>query len=357
MSVGEFSILMNIPDPTGCGLYRAILPAAECGRIFTRNNIPIKIYVSASYEIPNRYFDAYIFHRVPPLEKIPHILKLIDKGSRVIWEMDDDLWEIPEWSPSKKFFGKDILKWLSIFLENSESVIASTGPLADEIRARVPGKDVVVLKNLIHSAYFKDISYKSKPDSPVTKLLYTGSNTHAGDTSPLADVAEKYRDEKNVYMIFYGHWPPEVVKKPAKNFVMIGFTRLESYGPTLCFMAPDVSFVPLSDHKFNKSKSNIKFMETTLAGAACIVSESEAYADLVDSVHAVKIPSLDGASWVEATESLIKDPEKRISMNEEARKLVIGEYSWETPNENRSAWLRYFASLAGIELDYPSLLE
>jgi glycosyltransferase involved in cell wall biosynthesis len=86
----------------------------------------------------------------------------------------------------------------------------------------------------------------------------------------------------------------------------------------------DIGLAPLSETEFNRGKSNIKWMEGTMAGQAMVVSDMPPYAMIENGKTGFKAKSK--RQWKKALDVLISDKEIRDKMVREARKLILQKY-------------------------------
>jgi len=82
-----------------------------------------------------------------------------------------------------------------------------------------------------------------------------------------------------------------------------------------------------------------------MAGAACISSDIMTYAnDIVHGETGFIAKNMD--DWYDYVEALFRDPVLRRRMSDKALEYVIENWSWQTNNANRRAWLDFYRMLA-----------
>tara|TARA_R110002167_G_scaffold153010_10_gene347146 strand:+ start:62 stop:391 length:330 start_codon:yes stop_codon:yes gene_type:complete len=100
----------------------------------------------------------------------------------------------------------------------------------------------------------------------------------------------------------------------------------------------DIGICPLIDNLFNRSKSNLKWLQYSALGAATVASDLDPYKDIEDGVDGVLVEETQEA-WSDAIMSLLKDDKKRVSMGNEARETLLK--TWDV--RNRAAdWVTVF---------------
>ena len=119
--------------------------------------------------------------------------KMARAGKALVYELDDDIWHLPESNPAKKlFWDRDgMLARLEFNLMRSVCATASTEPLAAIMREFNP--DVTVLPNYVDPMIF---NVKRPKHSGIT-IGWAGSPTHRDDLAVCArqvrKVMGKYR--------------------------------------------------------------------------------------------------------------------------------------------------------------------
>ncbi len=326
---------MHIPDHGGQSYYRAKLPAHYC-------NIPSGNEITLEH-------DAYILHRVTQPIWLEVAEKLKSKGKKVFIEWDDDLWHIPVWNPAWRHIDQIARDVILESFNLADGLIASTEPLAAVMSQLSSGKHVHVLPNLI------DLEQWPEPgpthDGEV-RILWAGSVHHYKDMEVVVDPLEQILlKHKNVRVLFFGDMPDSMAEYTRIHYshlgVMIphhryngrvGFVQpveLENYPETLRLLEPDIALCPLVDETFNHSKSNIKWMEMSLAGAAVLASDSPPY----QCIKNWQDGDLISDNWYGAIEYLITEPGERKRIASTARTRIIKEFSWQ---HSKQKWINFF---------------
>ena len=324
-------IFFHIPGDSACALYRSTLPHLHCYHNLSKQGINL---VGADKTINNEEFDCYVFNRVIRTDFYNnYVVKLIEKNKDLVWQTDDDLWNIPSWNPSSKLLGKNDLEVTSKYIENSSLIIISTEPL----RKRFIGGNTVVLPNLI------DINYFDRPQikKPPLKILWCGSVSHHADfddvIEPITKILEKY---KEIAVIFWGYLPTQLanfIREPGfphaslapkyPNLYFGEWFDIRLYFDKLVDLAPDIALIPLNDCEFNKNKSNLKFLEMSMAGAACIASDLEPYKCIKHNETGLLASKPE--EWYDYLVELIENKDLRTKIVKNAQVQIKEEYSWQ----------------------------
>jgi glycosyltransferase involved in cell wall biosynthesis len=343
-------VYLNIADPGACSYYRARLPARHCTEQLAAEGIDLDC--SETLDIRHQ-FDAYVFHRLvnPDFVPVAESLKLMKR--KIVVELDDDMWNVPKWNPAYHTFNEAAQRLMNYTLDLADEIWVSTEPLAQVVNRQ---KKTRVLPNLIDTADYPDRAVR---DDGRVRILWAGSIHHDADLDLLAPVVEEIvrRHGDKVEFMFMGSWPEKLTKyvRIQHTNLATGIPRpdlgaslsfvdpvdLKDYPATLCGLAPDIGLCPLTDCKFNESKSCIKALEYTLAGAVTIASDIQPYwncgATLVSR-------NAQADEWVRVIDSYIEQPEKRKRDWELAHDYVMKNHTWASPG--RKLWLDAFKEIA-----------
>jgi glycosyltransferase involved in cell wall biosynthesis len=314
--------------------YRAWLPSKFC--------VEKGIDITCSEKFKGRDWDVFWLTRLPHSYIIPILEKLKKKKCKIVWGLDDNLFNVPKSNHASKLVNtkevQDLAKWMRDF---ADKIVVSTKPLANAIGCK---EKTVVLPNLI------DLDEWPQPyvlDNPT--ILWAGSSHHQKDLELLLPAVKKLSKEK-FQIVFFGHWPKQlgawqstgpnsgwaVSRYPGVHY--IPHVSVEDYPAKLSAFAGGVGIAPLGNNSFNEAKSNCKYMEFSLAGLVTIASDIEPYKDC-------KYKISKPGDWYEVIRSLAGNRDKRIEEITRARKEVVKKYSWQhSPAAEK--WREFFRSLA-----------
>jgi O-antigen biosynthesis protein len=340
-----YKIFLHCPDDTACSLYRAKLPFQHCYSKLSENNI----YLNADVKAEGLY-DSYIFSRLLRSNFYSEFITQI-YNKKLVYQTDDDIWHIPDWNPSSRLLTNDDLQVTDYYINGSAKIVTSTQPLAELLNHP---KKTLVLPNLIDTAHFSD--KKRIGDKPL-KILWCGSSSHHGDleeiVEPIIKISEKYGDD--VGIIFWGYIPAalgnfervpgypyaEIVPK-YKNIFKGEWFNLNLYFDKLNQLEPDIAIIPLQDCQFNYSKSNLKWLEMTMAGAATIATDLPPYQSIRHNETGLLVKSSD--DWYNALVELIDNKDLRLKIADNAKQQVTEEFSWQC--SKKKLWEDFFLDLS-----------
>jgi glycosyltransferase involved in cell wall biosynthesis len=340
---------MNVSDNTACALYRAVLPWAMCHADLAKEGIQLDI----SEKLSNQYeYDCYIFHRLVMPYFVPTLADMrFFNRRKIVWDTDDDLLEVPAWNPAREMIGQGKTDMMKACLSYSDHVTLTTDIFKNEYAKAYPtfSDRITVLPNLIDLDAWKFEPCR-KQSGPV-RVMWSGSMSHQADVDLIGDVVfklvKKYKDK--VHFIFMGLIPSqlrinnETLPDLRNRVVQVGVCELPYYPHNLTLFSPDISMIPVVDCRFNRVKSNIKYLEMTLAGAASVASDLGPYAATIEDSRDGLLCQ-DAEDWEESLSLLIENPSKVREMHKAARQKVIDNYSWQSPSKQK--WMDFFRRLA-----------
>lgn len=344
-------IYMNGFDDWGCGYYRAKMPVYNCFSELSKHGISVSL--DKDLHSDENEYDAYILHRIPVENSIFFMQSVQKKGKKFILEMDDDIFSIPEWTPSEEYRNP---KWsLKRAIDMSDEIWVSTDVLAEAVNR--PSK-THVLPNLIdYNAFPQPL----EPTDPI-RILWMGSMWHDKDleqvVNPIIKLLEEYKEK--IQVIFWGCLPTAfadykrvpgqnmaVLKqtdKFGKNLLYLEGIPFKFYFDSLIKVRPYIGIAPLYDCKFNDSRSNIKYLEYSMAGAATIAVDCPPYKCISHNEDGLLVEPHDEEGWYNALKRLIEDKKLHDELVLNAREKVFKQYSWQSQNK-KQLWIDAFKNI------------
>jgi len=215
------------------------------------------------------------------------------RGLRVVYELDDDIWNIPQWNPLGRFFTDQVKNGMSNCIRLSDEVVVTTPNLAREVSRFNP--NVRVVRNAIPFSSLQDIP---QPKHTGIRIGWAGSGTHSQDLQQaLPALLKLLHDRKDVTLVFMGSLPVGIKPGPRIEFHR-WVTPTALYG-TLKGLCWDVALAPLAAHQFNESKSDVKILEAAACAVPVIASNVGPYQVVNHGVTGIKVENTTKA-WEEA---------------------------------------------------------
>jgi len=287
---------------------------------------------------------AAIFYRVPAF---PSVLKAIltakALGIPTYYELDDlifdaahypDTFESYEGQISKSdyhglLYGVPLFRFAMALCDHG---IASTEPLAKQIRAVVSRRDCLVLRNGLDERNEAAIGMgiAPRPERETISIFYgSGTKAHNKDFSELAAPALLWALEnyEHVRLVIVGYLRlcPDFERFSAR-IKQLGFVSdLDQYWSLLA--ASDVNLAVLSPGLMTDCKSEIKWLEAAILQVPSIVSATATYGEILEDGVDALIVDNDAEAWTAAVERLIEDRGLRRDMGAAARRKALENYS------------------------------
>lgn len=253
-------------------------------------------------------------------------------GVQFVMDVDDDMFSV---NPDNPFWIKmtdEKCYWMQCMIRDNAWISTTTEILAKVFRDRreLPTDTVFVNPNLITKKY-KSTPFKNKN----IVIGYFGGSSHYQDLheTGIAEALEKLMHEnKNIRFKAVGMPLDKYVPRKRYEFVdgKRGDGWVKGIFPELHM---DIALAPLHDNIFNHGKSNIKWQESTRAGACLVASNIGPYSTLPDGV--AKLVDNDSESWYRALKELVDDKAKRQDLLNNATKEL--EANWTLENN----WMQY----------------
>lgn len=337
----KVSFILDTPMPmfSGIWFHRVKMPSEALG---TRGHFIRQWMIGKMNEDNQKLIDetdVAIFGRTYPQGYDPVGLMRSFKaaGKRVIYDIDDDIWQIDESNPSV-LIGNALKDQYEDQIRECDAVITPSHELAKKIRKHFK-KPVFICPNAINF----NSDYKDRPrhNQEVT-IGYMGASSHWKDINLVVDVLEELSKKHTFFFYLYGltassiesdaytanlmlqmnaepekeHYLREITKfySKMKNLRMVQkpFMPPEIHPMHLANCDFDIGIAPLEDTEFNRGKSCIKYYEYAATGTATLSSDVEPYKSEV--TYRAKNTHKD---WYEKLEKLIVDKEFRDKIQKE----------------------------------------
>jgi hypothetical protein len=220
-----------------------------------------------------RGFDVLFVQR-PSHPNHVNIVEMAKQNKIPVWiDFDDDLLAIPPDNPSYAEYNQDSYK-MSIVqaLQMADVVTVSTNHLKQQYDKY--NKNIVVIQNALDDYLLKPRILQPQR-RPI--IMWRGSNTHLGDIFEFRkEILQVYKEFPQWQWFFLGWnpWPLTQEMKPG-TFGTATWASYPDFMNLLQNHCAPIHIVPLKDNVFNRSKSNISWLEGTFAGSAVLTPDWE----------------------------------------------------------------------------------
>jgi hypothetical protein len=273
------------------------------------------------------------FMQRPFSSKHVHMAKIATNSGLPLWvDYDDDLLNVPTDNPTNRLYSlestkKNILQILSM----ADVCTVSTRHLSESLRASMVAAGIEqipqfrVIPNALNARLWKPSLREQMINGidPQKVVLWRGSNTHLKDVMRHApQIIQAAQKNPEWIWLFIGDFNPWMLEEYMPKGRLLFKSALDpmEFMKAIVEIRPSVMMVPLCDHEFNKSKSNIAWIEGTWAGATCVVPDMPEW----------RVP---GAMNYKSPDHFGQVLEEAISLSNEERALRA-ELSWKEVGEN-----------------------
>ncbi len=272
---------------------------------------------------------------------------ILNSGRPVVFELDELVYDLPLDNPHYDSIQPN-QAYIRSVVDRVDAVIVSTPALGQELQQSCKPKQVAVLPNLVDAELFHaPVQTRAEP----VRIALAGTPTHKGDYAMLDEVIERLLKKypSRLLFVFIGVVPGRWQGHPAVAQIEFISDYL-IYAKYLLKFELDIALVPLKDDsKFNRCKSNIKWLEYSAAGIAGVYSDKEPYACIRHGETGLKVDNSADA-WFSAVCELVDNPEKRQAIALAAQHEVEEAYSLQKQGHRYAQCYEYLLSLSTAEV-------
>lgn len=329
----------------GCYVVRCLLPLVANGWDGDHTSIKAFQMTPENKSRAAQASDIVVFHRPDDPKKLELARLLKKQGKKIVMDNDDTHKDIGG-IILNEYFNKErvkkglesINKIMDAFAIEADLITCSTEFLADEFRKLNP--NVVVLPNYIDPFYFNE---PLRNETDVVRIGITGSIGMSNDLDALNPIFKHYEKDPRVKLVFFS-LPADPKNNPfianayqnEYNFLdsmdveWHSTVNMDRYYDKLNSLKLDLMLIPRTDSYFNRCKSNLKFIESSMFEIPIISQgfedgKSPYQVDPEDAEH-MKIV-IKPEDWIPAIEELITDKDKRREMGRKAKEYVEKNYN------------------------------
>jgi|ERR1700734_1269581 len=318
-----------------CALYRMFQPSLNC----PNSRFLFRLGPLNTQELKG--CQVAVVQRQVSEHNLKAIRRMKELGLRVIYDLDDNVWNLPSWNPGKQMFDS-MQDGFHMCAAESDIVTVSTLGLQKATLKHWESlkKKVVIVPNGID---FRMFHQKNLVKDDTILVGWGGSNTHSEDCKYAFDnVCEVLDANPNTQMEIVGapaldfidKWETVVIdgkinKRRTKMQVsskiamhkQSHFRRwvpVGEYANRFSSWGWDIALAPLAEHRFNLSKSCIKMLEAAAVKIPCLASNVQPYNEFA-SLGGEDLKWLlvnSDYQWKTKLQELIKDRNRRIYLGE-----------------------------------------
>lgn len=326
-------------DDAGPGFYRLRVPLEEMAR-HTDHHVEINTTMP---EWALEEADVIVGQRVCQPGATDRWRRLASgtygRRPMLVFEIDDDLWDIePANAPARSFFNlknPELLDNLTECARLADVCTVSTEPLAEVVRQVNP--NVIVLPNQLPALAFAPDALQHV-GGDYWRIGWAGGPSHAADVEEMVPgLRQHFRRRTDDRYLNLGTLFPSVDRAVAGHLTQFPWTPdMSEHYDRLTML--DIGLAPLRPSLFNRSKSEIKFLEYAAAGAAVIASRHGPYERVIEQGRTGLLVG-SPHEWTSALRELTSDWGTRMELAANARV-----YAWTRSIElHWQSWEKVYA--------------
>jgi hypothetical protein len=235
---------------------------------------------------------------------------------RLVYEIDDNLWDIEHQSErAAAFFGDPTIRAnLDANIRAADAVTVTTEPLADLVRPLNP--HVHVVPNYLPAWLLTHA--RPRREGRIV-IGWGGSSTHRADWQQCGQQVRRFLDRAPAAVEWHGMGADYAseFRLPRERVRVTGWTEsVPDYWRAIDY---DIMIAPLRPHPFNRAKSNLRVLEAAMLGIPVVASDYGPYAEFVQhGVTGLLVRSEH--EWGKHLRALVEDEAMREEMGAAARR-------------------------------------
>ena len=285
-----------LADYSGCGFWRILWPenlinvtGAGCSTSLTAMVFDPRWYTGVKCIKVQRQASNDQREFVKYLKSIQS-----QHGFKLVYEVDDVVFreDIPDYNKFKFAFDNDEIRNNCIEIINlCDEVTVTCDYMRKLYQERTGKKEITVIPNFVPYSWMGHQYNKNRiwnnydKNKKKPRVLYTGSGAHYdvdnknGGIDDFSHVVELVKKTVDKYQwVFVGAFPPPLLSfVQSKKIEFHNWQSLADYPDFINSLNAQVMIAPLLDNSFNRSKSDIKFIEACVLGLPCLVQDMETY--------------------------------------------------------------------------------
>lgn len=312
----KHSLIAYRGDRAACWFYRIHAPMIHVAK---NNKTDFGVTVASSIGKDHiGEYDLAILQRQYKMDVFSPISEMKKVGTKLIYEIDDDLFHIPKWNPAYEVLGaRKVQDGIKTFLGQVDAMFVTTEPLKDVYKNYC--EKIYVLPNSLEYEFI----FPGKKDTVKPVVCWQGSTTHEKDLEIARKGFEQIAaDDSLIFKMWCGYI--QHTRKPIfdiPNSEVLPLTPFEGFFQMFGQVGTHIGLAPLSANQFNKSKSNLKFLEYTAYNAVTVASNFGPYKDTIEDGETGILVS-DNREWYDIVMWLLENEDEYNRILQNAKRVV-----------------------------------
>jgi glycosyltransferase involved in cell wall biosynthesis len=306
------SVFYVVDDFGGCGWYRCHVPGMELkrrGHFVLLDNVITPQQAEAA--------DIIVFQRQWHEEALRAFRWAKANGKLVVYELDDDLWNVDPTNPSYQAWNTPhVIGGAETMLHEADVVTTTTPVLARQLRRF--NDEVRILPNMLPQEHWQAVRERADDYAKIV-IGWAGSVARAKDLEVVRDVVVQVLDRYPETELLIAGDESNIVFPIRDGIFRMKPVMIELYAGMLAHF--DIGIAPVVDSKFNQAKSDLKFVEYGMLGLPVVVSHVEAYShSIVNGENGFL--AKNAKDWLKYLRRLVEDAELRDEMGRKAKEFA-----------------------------------
>jgi len=300
-------------DNSACWGYRLHTPMAELAKnhkdyvISITGVLDTRDLAGQDMVIMQRQYKADVFYPM---------LKMKQNGIKLVYEIDDDLFNVPDWNPASKVFNnKTVQDNIKHFLTNIDAVFTTTERLRD-LYSKYCAK-VFVLPNSIDY----NIVHKPPRNSKKKVVCWQGSASHVKDISLIEPALTRLSKDNDAFIKV---WDIDI---DVKDVYRMPFVPYAAFYQMFAQLDGYIGLAPLTTAPFNRGKSNLKWLEYTAYDMVTVASPVGPYAESIEHGVTGWLVNPNNSDWYDSIRYLLDHEDVYNEILKNAKEKVAKEYN------------------------------
>jgi len=319
---GKRGVVM-LKDKGGAGYWRMVLPAKH----MEGGDFWVDITASEMKFEHLLEYDSVFVQRIHDWESYYILEKLKKAGKRIVYDLDDDLFNITPDNPAFHVIGRDQQLAAVACMKLADCVTTTTGELQNRIAQVLDGQYPTIIPNALDPAdNWLPTEETGSPDGNL-RLFWQGSSTHEEDWGECIEAVDVVmKQHTNLRLVILGYLPIVVQERIGKahwrgKVEHLGFSSTETYFELIKHVRAEAGLAPLRSTTFNGAKSPIKFVECSVIGMPTVASNTLPYSGVIeDGEDGFLCSTAD--EWIVALNTCLEKADVRKGLVAKAREKV-----------------------------------
>lgn len=270
-------------------------------------------------------------------------------GRGIVYETDDDLLRIPTWNGNRRILRRE-RDLVEAMLRRADLVTVSTPVLAERFRSYSPR--IRVVRNAVDPTSYAEAA--PDPDLPgEPRVLHYGNISRVAYYEVCRPAVEAVKARHpSLWRVWLG--APDAPEHRARIATLVDEVRdyvigVPAFARALVRARPEIGLAPLLGDEFDRAKSELHWLEYSLAGAVTVASRTSTggpYSVIRNGVDGFLVKNR--SEWAETLLRLARSPDLRAEVAGRARERVLAEYDARRRALEWADAFRWAAEHAGI---------